>query len=126
MTAEQATEVRGIFLYQQMFFEACGRETGDKATYDEVWNSWARRNFNDGVVADRVLTHHRVAFQPDRLRGVNAMVVKQALGYAGNAVAYCALSGLAVGKGTLDIRNTRPDLFEMLVRSDRVLRAGGK
>ena len=123
MSAAQATEVREMFLFQEMFFEACGRQTGDPATYREVWNEWARRNLNSGMVADRVLEHHKVRFQPGRRRDSNTTAIRMSLGDAKNALAYCALSGLAVGKGNLDISKRRPDLFDMLVRSDRVLRA---
>ncbi len=123
MSAAHASEVREIFLFHEMFFEACGRQTGDTATYREVWTEWARRNYNDGAVANRVLDHHKVRFQPDRFRDANTTAIRMSLGDAKNTLAYCALSGLAVGKGNLDVRKRRPDLFDMLVRSDRALRA---
>ncbi len=122
--AESAREVRGIFLFQEMFFEACGRLTGDKETYREVGASWRRRNFYHGDVADRVLAHHGASYRPDRtMRDANAAAIRITFRDVGAAAAYCALSGLAVGKDSLNIPKTRPDLFEMLVRSDRVLRA---
>ena len=122
MPAARAIEVRDVLLFQQMFFEACGKATGDAETYIRVWEEWSRQNFYHGDVADRVLAHHGVTFDPGRNRDTNETAIAMSLGEADNARAYCAAAGLAAGKDTLNLRALRPDLFEMLVVSDRVLR----
>lgn len=122
MPAARAIEVHDVFLYQEMFFEACGKATGDPGTYAWVWEEWSRRNFHHRDVADRVLAHHGAKFDPGKNRESNRTAIRMSLGDGDSAKAYCALAGLAVGKDTLNLQKLRPDLFEMLVVSDRVLR----
>ena len=122
MPAEQAIAVKDFYLFHQMLFAACGKETGDADTYAEVWQDWSRRNFYHLDVTDRVLAHHGVSYDPERSREANRTAIAMSLDSSGNAKAYCALAGLSVEKDTLNLPKQRPDLFDMLVVSDRVLR----
>jgi hypothetical protein len=126
MPLEDAVEVRNIFLFNEMMLEECGRATGDGETFEAAWQHWSARNHNHRVVANKVLAHYNASFDREQHSEMNVVAIRMSLSDSGNAEIYCTLMGLAAYEGKLDLPETRRDLFDMLVVSERVLREQGQ